>query len=52
MSNDDGAPVLGVLGGSGIYDIEGLVERRWETLSSPFGAPSDQIGRASCRERV
>ena len=42
MSNDDGAPVLGVLGGSGIYDIEGLVERRWETLSSPFGEPSDQ----------
>jgi 5'-methylthioadenosine phosphorylase len=42
MSNDDGAPVLGVLGGSGIYDIEGLEQRRWETLSSPFGEPSDQ----------
>ncbi len=42
MSNDDGAPLLGVLGGSGIYDIEGLEERRWERLASPFGEPSDE----------
>jgi 5'-methylthioadenosine phosphorylase len=36
-------PVLGVIGGSGLYDIEGLeavVERHVET---PYGAPSDAI---------
>jgi 5'-methylthioadenosine phosphorylase len=35
--------VLGVLGGSGVYEIEGLENARWETVTSPFGAPSDQI---------
>jgi 5'-methylthioadenosine phosphorylase len=35
--------VLGVIGGSGVYDIAGLETPRWETVESPFGAPSDQI---------
>lgn len=35
--------MLGVLGGSGIYDIEGLTDRRWETVTSSFGEPSDQL---------
>ena len=34
---------IGVLGGSGVYEIDGLVNRRWETITSPFGAPSDQL---------
>jgi 5'-methylthioadenosine phosphorylase len=33
--------IIGVIGGSGLYDIEGLTDARWETVSSPFGAPSD-----------
>jgi len=37
------SPVIGVIGGSGIYDIDGLVDRRWEALGSPFGMPSDQV---------
>ena len=36
-------PVIGVIGGSGIYDIDGLAGARWETVASPFGAPSDAI---------
>ena len=35
--------MIGVIGGSGIYEIDGLDERRWETVESPFGAPSDQL---------
>lgn len=36
-------PVIGVLGGSGVYDIDGLEERRWRKVASPFGDPSDEI---------
>lgn len=36
-------PVLGIIGGSGIYDIEGLSQLQWETVKSPFGDPSDQL---------
>jgi len=36
-------PVLGIIGGSGIYDIDGLSEKRWEKVSSPFGEPSDEL---------
>jgi 5'-methylthioadenosine phosphorylase len=32
---------LGVIGGSGLYDIEGLAGVRTRTLTTPFGAPSD-----------
>ena len=35
--------VLGVIGGSGLYDIEGLDEARWTAVQSPFGAPSDEL---------
>jgi 5'-methylthioadenosine phosphorylase len=33
--------VIGVIGGSGLYDIEGLRDVREVPLSTPFGAPSD-----------
>ncbi len=36
-------PVLGVLGGSGIYDIPGLAKTAWRRVESPFGAPSDDL---------
>ncbi|MEK9708066.1 MAG: S-methyl-5'-thioadenosine phosphorylase, partial [Alphaproteobacteria bacterium] len=36
-------PVLGIIGGSGIYDIEGLTNVRWEEVNTPFGAPSDEL---------
>ncbi|MCF3630084.1 S-methyl-5'-thioadenosine phosphorylase [Thalassospiraceae bacterium LMO-SO8] len=36
-------PVIGVIGGSGIYDIDGLENTRWEAVASLFGAPSDDL---------
>ncbi|MBF9046315.1 S-methyl-5'-thioadenosine phosphorylase [Rhodobacterales bacterium LSUCC0031] len=41
--------VIGVIGGSGLYQIDGLVDAQWVTVASDFGAPSDQIltGRLS-----
>ncbi|HXT98510.1 MAG TPA: S-methyl-5'-thioadenosine phosphorylase [Polyangia bacterium] len=35
--------ILGVLGGSGLYDIDGLADRRSEVVSTPFGAPSGPL---------
>jgi 5'-methylthioadenosine phosphorylase len=35
--------VLGVIGGSGLYDIDGLSNTRWERITSPFGEPSDEL---------
>jgi 5'-methylthioadenosine phosphorylase len=35
--------VLGIIGGSGLYQIEGLSRTRWERVESPFGAPSDAL---------
>lgn len=35
--------VLGVIGGSGVYDIPGLEKPRWKTIKSSFGAPSDAL---------
>lgn len=34
---------LGVIGGSGVYDIDGLEGAEWQTVETPWGAPSDQI---------
>ncbi|MEA3545052.1 MAG: S-methyl-5'-thioadenosine phosphorylase, partial [Thermodesulfobacteriota bacterium] len=34
-------PVIGVIGGSGLYEIEGLKNVREVVLETPFGAPSD-----------
>ncbi len=35
--------VIGVIGGSGFYDIDGLSNTRWERVASPFGEPSDAL---------
>ncbi len=34
---------LGVIGGSGLYDIEGLHQQRWVKIDSPWGRPSDEV---------
>lgn len=45
---------LGVLGGSGLYAMEGLEEVREITLETPYGAPSDslRLGRIGGMEVV
>lgn len=36
---------LGIIGGSGLYQVPGIEGGRWETMTSPWGAPSDQVFR-------
>ena len=36
-------PVIGIIGGSGLYQIDGLTDVRWEAVNSPFGKPSDEF---------
>ncbi len=38
-------PMIGIIGGSGLYEIEGLENARWEDAPSKFGQPSDQVMR-------
>jgi 5'-methylthioadenosine phosphorylase len=35
--------ILGVIGGSGIYDIDGLRKKQWRSVESSFGRPSDEL---------
>jgi 5'-methylthioadenosine phosphorylase len=35
--------VLGIVGGSGLYDMPALQNKRWEAIASPWGTPSDQV---------
>ena len=43
MADDENNPVLGIIGGSGLYDIPGLADTRWRRVASPFGEASDEI---------
>ncbi len=35
--------MIGIIGGSGIYEIDGLEGADWQAVNSPWGAPSDDI---------
>ena len=50
MSN----PRIGIIGGSGLYHIEGFTHQKWVTLKTPFGPPSDGFltGRLAARDVV
>ncbi len=45
---------IGIIGGSGLYQMEGLTRQRWRTVKTPFGSPSDQFlcGELEGREVV
>jgi 5'-methylthioadenosine phosphorylase len=43
LSNNSQQSVLGIIGGSGVYDIDGLTNKRRERIQSPFGEPSDEL---------
>lgn len=47
MSAHTVPPMIGVIGGSGLYEIEGLEGARWEAVETPFGTPSDEILRGT-----
>ena len=36
-------PMIGIIGGSGVYQIEGLEDAGWRSVATPWGPPSDQI---------
>ena len=35
--------VLGIIGGSGLYDLPGLEKKEWRRIASPWGPPSDDV---------
>lgn len=35
--------VLGIMGGSGFYNLPGISDPHWKAVSSPWGAPSDSV---------
>jgi 5'-methylthioadenosine phosphorylase len=37
------APVIGIIGGSGLYEIDGLADVTWRRVESPFGETSDEF---------
>ncbi len=43
MADQHKEPLLAVIGGSGIYDIDGLADTRWVEVETPFGKPSDAL---------
>lgn len=34
---------IGIIGGSGVYNIDGLTDVRWQKIMSSFGEPSDEL---------
>lgn len=36
-------PALGIIGGSGLYDIDGMAQMREVSVRTPFGRPSDAV---------
>jgi len=43
MADLGAQPVIGIIGGSGVYEIDGLTEAEWRRVESPFGRPSDDL---------
>jgi 5'-methylthioadenosine phosphorylase len=45
---------IGIIGGSGLYHIDGFTGQRWVRVKTPFGPPSDELltGRLGGREVV
>ncbi|HVM61599.1 MAG TPA: S-methyl-5'-thioadenosine phosphorylase [Verrucomicrobiae bacterium] len=45
---------IGVIGGSGLYDMPDIRDKRWRRVATPFGQPSDQLltGRLGQRDIV
>ena len=39
----DDAPAIGIIGGSGLYQIEGFCDAAEHTVETPFGSPSDTL---------
>ena len=44
-SDPNTPPVLAIIGGSGLYDLPGLTDTRWQEVDTPWGRPSDAVFR-------
>jgi len=42
---------IGIIGGTGLYDIEGLRRKRWVNIHTPFGKPSDDFLTGTLQNR-
>jgi 5'-methylthioadenosine phosphorylase len=42
---------IGIIGGSGLYHIEGFTDQEWVTVKTPFGPPSDDLLTGTLRGR-
>lgn len=40
---------LGIIGGSGLYNMEGLEDSKWIKVNTPWGSPSDEILKAKLK---
>ena len=40
---NSGAPAIGIMGGSGLYQMEGVEDATEQRVDTPFGAPSDAL---------
>ena len=51
---DHESAAIGIIGGSGLYHIEGFTNQKWVKVKTPFGAPSDELltGKLAGREVV
>jgi 5'-methylthioadenosine phosphorylase len=45
---------IGIVGGTGLYDIEGFTHKKWVSVKTPFGEPSDELltGKLTGRDVV
>ena len=43
MTSINSKIIIGIIGGSGIYDIDGLSNKQWKRVDSPFGEASDEL---------
>ena len=42
-NSENKTDILGIIGGSGLYQMEGLTNVREESVDTPFGSPSDKL---------
>ncbi|HEY1787933.1 MAG TPA: S-methyl-5'-thioadenosine phosphorylase, partial [Verrucomicrobiae bacterium] len=45
---------IGIIGGTGLYNIDGFTGQKWTKVKTPFGAPSDDFltGKLAGRDVV
>ena len=51
MSEPGTPPVVGIIGGSGLYEIDGLENVEWRAVESSFGPPPTRSCLLSSRAR-